>query len=403
MAHRPTRLGVTTLALLAAACGNAAPSVQPTSVTPARSVEVSPSPQSRAPRTWTGPVRGDDGTTLVEPMSWNPGEGWYEGDPDDAQRPYADITEVVVSSIDQPHWRLRLAIVPPKADELDPAETVITYGLTYDRDIDGIADYVVGISNEAPVAGEFRVWVSDLATGETREQVGPPYGYPVEFAHPDESPGGLQLPEMVFTFVPGSRRGAVHHQTRFYTWASVSEGGEVVAWDYAPDVGWLSTSQDPNDSTSKPTAQPTPAGSVSSEMAPLPWAGGLGELPEPGRRYGWPGSPSANVLSFILPAGWMPGTDRFLTRNSVTLEFSGGLDTFYVPGRVADIDPVEVTIAGYEGLLFELPSRPDGGERREWMLHIDDSWVNIDLEIGPEATSAEVEEAMSVLESLRAE
>ena len=31
----------------------------------------------------------------------------------------------------------------------------------------------------------------------------------------------------------------------FYAWASVIENGRVVATDYAPDVGWLSSEDDP--------------------------------------------------------------------------------------------------------------------------------------------------------------
>jgi hypothetical protein len=37
---------------------------------------------------------------------------------------------------------------------------------------------------------------------------------------------------------PGDR---IPFPGRFYAWASVIEGGRVVATDYAPDVGWLET------------------------------------------------------------------------------------------------------------------------------------------------------------------
>jgi hypothetical protein len=44
-----------------------------------------------------------------------------------------------------------------------------------------------------------------------------------------------------FNFLGGSRPERIDHKTRFYAWASVSVNGDVVAWDYAPDVGWLSS------------------------------------------------------------------------------------------------------------------------------------------------------------------
>ena len=137
-----------------------------------------------------------------------------------------------------------MAEAPPTADGLDPTQTVISYGLAFDTTDDGAADYEVGISNEASPAGDFRVWVTDLATGDTDEQIGPPYGFPVEFAHPDEaerlawgrvqpccSPSLLGRGRRESPMAPGSMR-----------WASVEVDGEIVAWDYAPDVGWLNPS-----------------------------------------------------------------------------------------------------------------------------------------------------------------
>ncbi len=134
-----------------------------------------------------------------------------------------------------------MAAEPPKAAGLDPTRTVISYGLAFDATGDGGADYEVGISNEASPAGNYRVWVTNLATGDRDEQVGPPYGFPVEFAHPDEGSGLPHEEEatMVFTFLPGSAPPEVTGRTRVYAWASVEVDGEIVAWDYAPDVGWL--------------------------------------------------------------------------------------------------------------------------------------------------------------------
>ncbi len=161
----------------------------------------------------------------------------------DTARPDVDIEQVIVDVPGETHWRIRLAAEPPKAAELDPTRTVISYGLAFDTTDDGAADYEVGISNEASPAGDYRVWVTNLATGDTDEQIGPPYGFPVEFAHPDEESGSPEEEAtMVFTFLPGSGPPGINVRTRVYGWASVEVDGEIVAWDYAPDAGWLNPS-----------------------------------------------------------------------------------------------------------------------------------------------------------------
>jgi len=190
----------------------------------------SPSGPSVEPEGWTGPVRPHSPIVIPSELIM---------DENDNARGDVDIEQVQVDTPSQTHWRLLLASAPPKANTLDPASTVISYGLTFDTTGDCDADYVVGVSNEAPQAGDFRVWITDLATGDTTEQVGPPYGFPIEFSHPDErSPDDLGPPAMVFTFL-GPSAGGINSSTMFYAWASVEEDGQVVSWDYAPDAGWV--------------------------------------------------------------------------------------------------------------------------------------------------------------------
>ena len=131
---------------------------------------------------------------------------------------------------------------PPLRTELEPG-LVIAYGLVLETTGDGAADYLIGIDNDAPTRGDFHVWVTDLATGETDEQVGVPYGFPIEFRHPDE-----QQPDdppdfattMVFTFLGNSKPADLNPATvRFYAWTSATRDGEVFANDYAPDTGWI--------------------------------------------------------------------------------------------------------------------------------------------------------------------
>ena len=145
----------------------------------------------------------------------------------DADRPYVDIEQVHVDNFSQPHWRLLLTAAPPKATTLDPTRTVISYGLSIETTGDGIPDYVVGISTEASPAGDYRAWVTELASGAADEQVGPPYGFLVEFSHPDEGSGPAGEPTMVFTFLGGSRPPGIDGGTKFHAWASVEEDGAV--------------------------------------------------------------------------------------------------------------------------------------------------------------------------------
>ena len=157
-------------------------------------------------------------------------------DESDSAIAYVDIGQVEVDGYRpnaQHYWGVGLAAGPPSSSHLDPALhgcTVLAYGLTFDTTGDGEADYVVGVSNEK---GARRGWVTDLATGETRS--GSP-GFPVEWAGPCRQ---CRNQRMVFTFLGSSAPEGVDNGTPFYAWASVERNGELLAWDYAPDEGWL--------------------------------------------------------------------------------------------------------------------------------------------------------------------
>lgn len=149
---------------------------------------------------------------------------------------WVDITRVGTNDINAGGWTIELAARPPNAEDRQPG-LLIAYGLVLDTTGDGVADYVVGIDNDAPGRGTFHVWVTYLATGETDEQIGPPYGFPIEFSHPDERGSG---PFMHFTFLPGSAPADLGPTpVRWYAWASAAKSGEVFASDYAPDAGWI--------------------------------------------------------------------------------------------------------------------------------------------------------------------
>jgi len=65
---------------------------------------------------------------------------------------------------------------------------------------------------------------------------------PIEFSHPDE--GTPNERSMYFTFLGGTATPAdLNIRTvRFYAWASETRDGEVIAWDTAPDTGWMERS-----------------------------------------------------------------------------------------------------------------------------------------------------------------
>jgi hypothetical protein len=189
---------------------------------------------------WTGPLRSDAQTV---PSSARPGQ-----DGRDAAVEWVDI--VAARSVGFRRWELELAGNPPKASTLDPTQQVIEYGVVVDAGGDGIADCLIGINNDAPKRGDYRVWVTNLTTGVTVEQVGAPYGHPIDFDHPDVRDlsklpsllGRLMNPprEMRFFFLTGSGPCVLGAgDQRFYAWASLTESGQVTAWDYAPDDGWL--------------------------------------------------------------------------------------------------------------------------------------------------------------------
>jgi hypothetical protein len=168
-------------------------------------------------------------------------------DPRDAAVAEADIVSVA-EAFDMrggSSWQFQLAARPP----LDPAGRVIAYGVVVDRDGDRRADCQIGINNDAPGRGAYHVWVTNLRTHKTAVQDGPPYGMPVEFAHPAER---LEPDDPVMYF--GFLRGLTHpapcdpfgDSSIFYAWSSVTEAGEVIARDYAPDAAWLPISFETN-------------------------------------------------------------------------------------------------------------------------------------------------------------
>lgn len=193
---------------------------------------------------WRGPVHLAQGAVVL-PMAREDDTSWQAEDRRDQAVGWLDIVEVRWLPENQMHWYLACAGLPPDMADLDRLGRTLSYGLVFETTGDGVADYEVGLSNEAPEPGDLRVWVTNLATGETEQQFGPPYGFPVEFSTSLESPDMTQPSGAVFTFLGGSVPRGLTADSRFYAWSAIAEGGNVVAWDFAPDAAWLAIPPEP--------------------------------------------------------------------------------------------------------------------------------------------------------------
>lgn len=231
------------VALVALAATLALSDDEPVDTTAVTEVPV-PMPAPTLEPSGTGPVREpSDEVHEMTPTTRAgfSGEFVWE-DPLDAAEPWVDLERVAFSPEGQSHWYLELAAHAPSLMDLEPG-VVIAFGLVFDADRDGAADYVVGLSNETPARGQFRVWLTDLESGETVEQIGPPYGFPIEFAYAAEEtvPPGDEAMSVALTFLGGSAPDDLSTESApFYAWSSASRDGVVLASDYAPDTGWMS-------------------------------------------------------------------------------------------------------------------------------------------------------------------
>ena len=343
-------------------------------------VEQGPAPQARG--TWPGPVQ-DLAGMLVQPGPQDADGNLGFADARDVSIDWLDITHVWVSSQGQWQWHLELAGRPPRAVGLDAADTLISYGLVFETTGDGRADYVVGINNDAPVHGDYRVWVTDLATGKTEEQVGAPYGNPVEFVHPDEAAPGdhpSAPPGVVFTFPGHSAPPGLTGRSRFYAWSALGRAGETIAWDYGPDGAWFGI----QGRLRLPGTAASPAGEYG-------WVGGTGS--------------SAGMHRVI-------GEDED-AREATVMRFSVGATCLSArPGALPSQghSPVPVRLGGWNGISVEpyLPvvgfGRLQGDETtRGYELAVGDRTLCVWLTWHATTTVEELDAAMRILDTLRVE
>jgi len=353
--------------------GIGGPSHSPSTPPPPTS---SPStPQSTPPVPWS-PVRTNANEMPIVPMGGEtfPGDRATWRDQVDTTPEFIDITDVSWLREGQMHWGIHLSGTPPAARTVDPEAQVIEYGLVFDTDTDGVPDYEVGINN-SPGGGRYRVWVTDLKSNTTEMRNGPPYGFPVEFSHPDEvsdhnSPGGATT--MTFTFLGDTKPPDLNSASRLYAWASYKEHGSVVAWDYAPDFGWLGAETAPTDG-------PTPSASVSDVKG---W-------PDTGENapgdYSWGGRPRcAGSCNFgFMHNGYGSG--------DVSIEIAE------VPaGTGADNGGAAVTVAGHNAIYRRIDA-----EQEEWLVDLGETSVSIRVTSRPGTSESDLAEAHAIVDSIR--
>jgi heat shock protein HslJ len=207
---------------------------------------------ARLEQDWPGPLRSEPflGGPVVQfvpgPESmWDRAAGRWQGlqydDPVGdvgAEVPWLDIAKVGHGGSGPPVFGLHLAGDLP-ATVPDPATMWIAYGVVLDTSGDGVPDVRIGMDRSG--AGH-RAWRTDLATSETAVRVWPRdassgdfvgVGGILDWYCPGVDSGTPKVAQLYY------RARAGEPMPRWYGWASMIEGGRVVATDFAPDVGWL--------------------------------------------------------------------------------------------------------------------------------------------------------------------
>ncbi len=261
-----TRLATAAVAVIAVgsiglAVGAAVRSETP-SATPTPSVEPLWWTPERLSEDWPAPVRLEPMTdAAVMPMElgdnaqWDAAQGGWDGfefaDPVGDVDPavaWIDIREAGLNPLSPPAFGIELASVIPRP-VADPSTRWIAYGFVLDTDRDGAPDVRIGIDN---LPDGYRAWRTDLASGQTQAKARPPYAWVGE-RNGGTGPGPT-IPDFFYPgdgWAPPEKAGLWYapqpgeQDFRFYAWASVIEGGRVVATDYAPDQGWLEEGAQP--------------------------------------------------------------------------------------------------------------------------------------------------------------
>ena len=162
-------------------------------------------------------------------------------DPTDAANKIIDIRRLEVGEFGGPQTQndFRIEIADSYNGE-SPVGQAIEYGVVIDTDGDLKPDCHLGISNPNDPAAQpqgLHVWLRNLRTGGVDDGVGGPYGDPFDFAFDKGGPASAvkfffltDKPEPCEDYGPGAH---------FYAYSSLTENGQVTAWDFAPDRAWI--------------------------------------------------------------------------------------------------------------------------------------------------------------------
>jgi hypothetical protein len=119
------------------------------------------------------------------------------------------------------------------------------YGVVFDNDGDGRPDVTFGVDNQP--GDSLRAWSTDLRTGVTTYRTGvwpdDPRLWEVELPMAD---GAGEARDRGYAFLHPELTTPKGH---FYAWSAVIRDGQIVAMDFAPDVGWLDSRPDDDETT----------------------------------------------------------------------------------------------------------------------------------------------------------
>lgn len=223
-------------------------------------------PPVAAEHDWPGALRPEPGVGSLEVARYTnerngqPGGDLIFDDPvADLGVPAADHVDLrvvhVQTDLGDPfgYFAVSLMLQAAYPDDLrEPVRHRAAYGLVLETNGDGVPDYRLGIENVP--GGRYRLWLTDLATEETRAGLfgdglggdrrgdGYPFG---DAIHPGEGQDqGDDRRRRAWVLVGPDHIGVERQlfadgRVHFYAWASLIEDGRIVATDYAPDRGWL--------------------------------------------------------------------------------------------------------------------------------------------------------------------
>jgi hypothetical protein len=206
----------------------------------------------RATQDWPGPLRAEPPgcAPVIIPIS-GPDENrrYTFNDPRGDVAPdiaVVDIGEVVLQSgcWYRPSACVFFDVAARPWPMPDPRDEWLAYGVVVDTTGDGRPDARYGVDNaygidDASVAAEFgRMWRIDLATGSMYAPIqileNPRI---MDAVFPDSEDSNPRGPGHIWVHLgpPWSDEDVV----RVYVWAAAIVDGQIVATDYAPDVGWI--------------------------------------------------------------------------------------------------------------------------------------------------------------------